>query len=387
VIDEDERLRRWRLILGEPAAGLCTLQGDDIGMDSTLQQLYGSGEAEGSSRSGGLGGSTPKVARWLGDVRTYFPASVVQVMQKDALDRLGLRQMLLQPEMLQAAEPDIHLVATLISLKSVIPPETRETARQVVRTVVDEVHRRLASRMMQAVRGSLNRTVRSRRPRLSEVDWHRTILANLKNYVPDEETIVAERLIGYGRRASSLHDIVLCVDQSGSMAQSVVYAGIFAAVLASIRAVSTRMVAFDTSVVDLSEHLQDPVDLLFGTQLGGGTDINRALTYCQSVINRPAQTVLVLISDLYEGGNAPEMLQRAAALVESGVQMVCLLALSDAGAPAYNADHASHLASLGVPTFACTPDLFPDLIAAALTRQDLSLWAARHDIVATRGAP
>jgi Mg-chelatase subunit ChlD len=147
------------------------------------------------------------------------------------------------------------------------------------------------------------------------------------------------------------------------------------------------MVAFDTSVVDLSEHLQDPVDLLFGTQLGGGTDINRALTYCQSVINRPAQTVLVLISDLYEGGNAPEMLQRAAALVESGVQMVCLLALSDAGAPAYNADHASHLASLGVPTFACTPDLFPDLIAAALTRQDLSLWAARHDIVATRGAP
>jgi Mg-chelatase subunit ChlD len=240
--------------------------------------------------------------------------------------------------------------------------------------------------MMQAVRGSLNRTVRSRRPRLAEVDWHRTILANLKHYVPSEETIVAERLIGYGRRASSLHDIVLCVDQSGSMAQSVVYAGIFAAVLASIRAVNTRMVAFDTSVADLSDHLQDPVDLLFGTQLGGGTDINRALAYCQSVINRPVQTVLVLISDLYEGGNAPEMLQRAAALVESGVQMVCLLALSDSGAPAYHASYASQFASLGVPTFACTPDLFPDLIAAALTRQDLSLWAARHDIVAARGA-
>jgi Mg-chelatase subunit ChlD len=385
MIDEDERLRRWRLILGEPAAGLCALQGDDLGMDRTLRQLYGSGEAQASERAGGLGGSAPSVARWLGDIRTYFPTSVVQVMQKDALEHLGLRQMLLQPEMLQAVEPDIHLVATLISLKSVIPPETRETARQVVRAVVDEVHRRLASRLMQAVRGSLNRTVRSRRPRLSEVDWHRTILANLKNYVPSEETIVAERLIGYGRRASSLHDIILCVDQSGSMAQSVVYAGIFAAVLASIRAVSTRMVAFDTAVVDLSEQLKDPVDLLFGTQLGGGTDINRALAYCQSVISRPARTVLVLISDLYEGGNASEMLQRAATLVESGVQMVCLLALSDSGAPAYNASHASQLASLGIPTFACTPDLFPDMIAAALTRQDLGLWAARNDIVAARG--
>jgi hypothetical protein len=144
------------------------------------------------------------------------------------------------------------------------------------------------------------------------------------------------------------------------MANSVVYSGIFGAVLASIRALSTRMIVFDTAVVDLTEDLHDPVDLLFGARLGGGTDINRALAYCQGLIARPAQTILVLITDLYEGGNADEMIKRAATLVASGVQVVCLLALNDSGAPIYDERHAVAFATLGIPTFACTPDLFPD---------------------------
>jgi Mg-chelatase subunit ChlD len=379
AIDEEERLRRWRLILGEPASDGMSLQGGDLAMDRVLGQLYD------ADRSASLAGSSPAVARWLGDIRTYFPTPVVQVMQKDALDRLGLQQMLLEPEMLATVEADIHLVSTLLTLNRVIPPETRETARQVVRTVVEDLHRRLASRLTAAVQGALNRATTTRRPRLTEVDWQRTIRINLKHYLPEERTIVPERLVGYGRRATGLQDVILCVDQSGSMAPSVVYSSVFAAVLASIRALSTRMVVFDTSVVDLSENLRDPVDLLFGTQLGGGTDINRALAYCQQLVTRPAQTILVLITDLYEGGNAREMVARAAELVESGVLVICLLALSDSGTPAYNATHASQLAALGVPTFACTPDLFPDLMAAALKREDLGLWAARNDIVAARG--
>jgi Mg-chelatase subunit ChlD len=380
IIDDEERLRRWRLILGDPATEICQLSGIDARIDATLQQLYD------APRTGGLGGSAPRVARWLGDIRSYFPTSVVQVMQRDALDRLGLKQMLLQPEMLDAVEADVHLAGTLLSLNKVMPAETRETARAVVRKVVDEIHRRLAARMVQAVRGSLNRATRSRRPRFSEVDWHRTIRANLQHYIPSEGTIVPERLIGYGHRTSSLRDLVLCVDQSGSMAASLVYAGIFGAVLASIRSVTTRMIVFDTSVVDLSEYLHDPVELLFGTQLGGGTDINRALAYCEGVITRPLQTILVLITDLYEGGNGPEMLARAATLVERGVQVICLVSLSDAGAPSYNATYASKLAALGVATFACTPDQFPDLMAAALSKQDLELWAAKNGIVTARGA-
>jgi hypothetical protein len=171
------------------------------------------------------------------------------------------------------------------------------------------------------------------------------------------------------------------------MATSVVYAGIFGAVLASIRALTTRMVVFDTSVVDLTDDLQDPIELLFGTQLGGGTDINRALAYCQGLVRRPTQTILVLLSDLYEGGNAVEMRQRAAALVGSGVRLVCLLALNDQGSPSYHTGEAAAMAALGAPTFACTPDLFPELMAAAIQGQDLTLWAARHDIAVARAGP
>ncbi len=287
--------------------------------------------------------------------------------------------------MLENVDADVHLVASLLSLSKVIPEKTKDTARQVVRKVVEELERKLANPLIQAVRGSLNRATRAYRPRANEINWDRTIRANLKNYLPEKGTIIAERLVGHGHKRSSLRDIVLCVDQSGSMAASLVYSGIFGAVLASIKAVSTRMVVFDTAVVDLTDDLQDPVDLLFGTQLGGGTDINRALAYCQQVITRPTQTILVLITDLYEGGNEKEMLRRAAELVASGVQVICLLALSDQGTPGFDQGNAATLAAMGVPSFACTPDLFPDLMAAAIQHQDLGQWAAKNDIVAARG--
>lgn len=370
---ETERLRRWRLILGHDANDSCPdLAGNDLGMDRVLQALYN------SDRSAGLGSSSPNVNRWLGDIRKYFPKSTVRVMQKDALERLGLKQLLMEPELLEAVEPDVHLVATLLSLSRVIPNKTKETARQVVRRVVEDLEKRLANPLIQAVRGSLNRASRTHRPRPGEIDWPRTIRKNLKNYLPERRTIIAEQLIGFGRRRHSLRDIVLCVDQSGSMATSVVYSGIFGAVLASIRAVRTRMVVFDTAVVDLTEDLKDPVDLLFGTQLGGGTDINRAVGYCQQLITRPAQTIFVLITDLYEGGNAEEMHRRIAHLVASGVQVVCLLALSDEGAPCFDERNAARLAAIDVPAFACSPDQFPDLMAAAIQRKDLALWAAQR---------
>lgn len=386
AIAEEERLRRWRLVLGAEARG----QGDgglgvelcarDAGMDAVLQALYN------SDRKGGLGSSSPNVNRWLGDIRQYFPTSVVQMMQRDALERLNLQQMLLEPETLEAVEPDVHLVATLVSLKNVIPKKTKETARQVVRKVAEDLMRRLANPLQEAVRGSLSRATRTSRPRANEIDWDRTIRKNLKNYQPDRKTLIVDRLVGYGRRRSSLRDVILCIDQSGSMASSVVYSSVFGAVLASMPALSTRLVVFDTEVVDLTEQLHDPVDLLFGVQLGGGTDINRALGYCQQVITRPAQTILVLITDLFEGGDEKQMLRRAAELVGRGVKVVCLLALSDDGAPCCSESTAGAMAALGVPSFACTPDHFPGLMAAAIQRQDVSVWAARNGIVTTRAA-
>ena len=381
-----DRLERWRLVLGQSAQAelMPALGAEALAMDRVLEALYDAGGAGESARKGGLGASSPNVARWLGDIRAYFPSSVVRVMQQDALERLDLKQMLFEPEMLEQVGADVHLVATLLTLRSVIPARTRETARQVVRRVVDDLERRLRNPMHQAVRGALQRSQRTTRPRPNEIDWDRTIRRNLHNYDRERRTVIADRVVGFARRRSALRDIVLCVDQSGSMAASVVYSSIFGAVLASLRSVSTRFVVFDTAVVDLSEELRDPVDLLFGTQLGGGTDINRALAYCQQLVTRPSQTILVLITDLYEGGDRSEMLARAARLKQSGVNVVCLLALNDQGAPSYDHANAAAFSALGIPAFACTPDQFPELMAAAIQRQDLALWAARRGIVAAR---
>ncbi|MCX4764459.1 VWA domain-containing protein [Streptomyces sp. NBC_01275] len=374
-----ERLRRWRLVLGGDAADGTGhgLSGRDAAMDGALGALYGKGDKEGRPRAGhersaGLGASAPAVARWLGDIRTYFPSSVVQVMQRDAIDRLGLSALLLEPEMLEAVEADVHLVGTLLSLNKAMPDTVKETARAVVRKVVEDLEKRLATRTRAALTGALDRSARIARPRHHDIDWNRTIAANLKHYLPEYGTVVPERLVGYGRASRSVKkEVILCVDQSGSMAASVVYASVFGAVLASMRSISTRLVVFDTAVVDLTGQLDDPVDVLFGTQLGGGTDINRALAYCQARITRPAETVVVLISDLYEGGIRQEMLKRVAAMKASGVQFVALLALSDEGAPAYDREHAAALAALGAPAFACTPELFPEVMAAAIEKRQL----------------
>jgi len=388
TITDEERRRRWRLALGEPAdEALGTPRGRDAAMDAAMAALYDrvpdasrpDSDTEGSRRTGGLGGSAPRVARWLGDIRELFPQSVVRVMQTDAIDRLNLTRLLLEPEMLAAVEPDVHLVGTLLSLNSVMPDKTRDLARQVVRRVVDDLEKRVAQKARAAVTGALNRASRTERPRHGDIDWNRTIRANLRHYQPAYRTVVPERLIGYGRRGNAVHrDVILCVDQSGSMASSVVYSGVFAAVLASLRTLKTSLVVFDTSVVDLTEHLHDPVEVLFGTQLGGGTDINRAIAYSQRLVTRPRDTIFVLVSDLYEGGVRDEMLRRVADMVGAGVQVVALLALSDDGAPSYDHDNAAALASLGVPAFACTPDAFPELMAAAIQRRDLTAFAERE---------
>lgn len=378
----EERARRYRLLLGSTAedANTISLSAADQAIDRALSYLYDSKEEGGGRRAGGLGKSAPNVAHWLADIRTYFPSSVVRIMQKDAIERLRLTQLILEPELLEAAEPDIGLVATLMTLQHALPARSRDSARAVVRRVADQLLKKLEQPMRSAVAGSLARSIRNTRPRHNEIDWLRTIRANLRHYLPEHRTLIPERRIGSGRKRSSLRDIILCIDQSGSMANSAVYSGIFSCVLASMPSVSTHVVAFDTQIVDLTEKMQDPVDLLFGIRLGGGTDINRALAYCQTLIRRPNETVLVLISDLIEGGVRQEMLRRAGQMMGAGVQFVALLALSDEGAPIYDHQNAAALAAMGAPAFACTPDLFPSLMAAALQRQDIAMWAATEGI-------
>jgi Mg-chelatase subunit ChlD len=382
------RTRRWRLVLGgDDQAGLSER---DKRLDAALSGLYdanSSGKGKGAGgRRGGLGGSAPRVASWLGDIREFFPAPVVQVIQKDAFERLGLKQMLLQPEFLATLEADVHLVADLIALRSVMPEKTKATARQVVAKVVKALMEKLDSRTTEMIGGAVNKRKRTRRPRHADIDWPRTIAENLRHWQAEHGTIVPETLIGHARstRRTNLDQVILCVDQSGSMGTSVVYSSIFAAVMASIPAVATKLVVFDTNIVDLTEELADPIEVLFSVQLGGGTDINQALAYCERLVTEPTKTHLVLISDLIEGGIAEQMLARARALVGSGVNVIVLLALNDDGRPSYDANHAAILASLGCPVFACTPHQFPELMATALKREDIWAWAAAQDIKLVR---
>lgn len=390
--DNSKELERWRMILGGGQADGTgyQLSTDLSEVDAALSALY---DFERNNKSfnygneqkgkGGMESSNPGVARWLGDIRKYFPVSVVNVMQNDAMKHPELKQkMIFEPEILEKTEADVHLVATLMELGKLIPSKTKDTARRVVQKVVDELMEKLEQKTISALTGALNKSSRNRRPKHNEINWHATIQKNLKHYQPEYKTIIPETRIGYGRKSKkSLKDIILCIDQSGSMGTSVVYSGIFGAVMSSLPNVKTRMVVFDTQVADLTEDLKDPVDLLFGVQLGGGTDINLALKYCSEQVTKPDDTILVLITDLYEGGDQVQMHKRAKDIVDSGVQVICLLALNDQGSPSYDANNASVFAKNGIPVFACTPDLFPDLMTAAIRKQDIDMWAAKEDVV------
>jgi hypothetical protein len=356
-------LLRWRLILGAAADpdGAVPLDANTRGMDIVLEQLY-----DPNMRKGGLGASAPRVNKWLGDIRKYFPAPVVQVMQRDALERLQLTRMLLEPELIEGLEPDVYLVGTLLTLKDALPDSTRSTARLVVAKVVEDIQKKLRFPVVQAVKRAQRSHRRTNKPNAQDIDWARTVYRNLRHYQPDLKTIIPDRIYGYARMGKAMQRIIFLADQSGSMSESVVFAGILGCVLASVPAVDTRFVAFDTAVVDLSAHLANPLDLLFGIQLGGGTDINKALAYAQQLIERPRETVLFLLSDLFEGGNPEGMLQKIYSLKHQGVRIVVLLALNDDGAPAFDRSVASALANMGIKAFACSPDQFANVLESNL---------------------
>ena len=375
MTSKEAQQKRWRLVLGSPAGMSQELSGDEARIDAALAAIYETeDDQEVGLRGGGMGSSQPRISRWLGDIRKYFPTPVVQVIQKDAIERKDLAELLLEPEVLASTEPDVHLVSTILSLNQIIPEKTRATARMVVKQLVDELMRKLDQPTRSAVSGALSRNSRNRRPKMREIDWHRTIKKNLRHYQEEYKTVIPEQLVGFGRKRQSLKDVVLCIDQSGSMASSVIYSSIFGAVLASMPSLSTRFVLFDTAVVDMTDELHDPVDLLFGAQLGGGTDIRKALEYCAGHVTRPTDTTLVLISDLEEGGDATQLLKCAKKLIDSGVQLIVLLALNDEGTSHYDKRNAGRFAALGAPVFVCTPDQFPELMAASLSRRDIKLW-------------
>jgi hypothetical protein len=370
------------------AGGSIELSAEEKIMDEALAAIYDdSSDGDTGQRNGGpstgrsadLGKSAPRLSKWLGDVRQFFPEDVVSIIQNDAMERKGWKQLLFEPEVLAQVKPDIQLVGTLLSLKGKIPEKTKDTARMLVSSVVEELVKRLEQDIRRAVTGALNRRQHSPLPSVSGIDWKRTIQRNLKHYDRASRQIIPEKFYFFDRAQRSQEwTVILDIDQSGSMADSVIWASVIGSIFASIPALRTRVVVFDTEVVDLTEQCaNDPVDMLFGIQLGGGTDINKSVVYCEQFVEEPKKTLFIIISDLYEGGNQSALIRRMRDLREAGVRTMCLLALSDQGKPFYDERVAKLLARDGTPCFACTPALLPELVEGALKGFDLFELAKR----------
>jgi hypothetical protein len=267
-------------------------------------------------------------------------------------------------------------------MKNMVPEKAKAAARDLVRKVVEDVRKRLESQFTQAIRGALQRNRHSPFRSLPNLDWPRTIRRNLKNYNNELKTIIPEQLSFFSRQQrQNQWNIIIAMDQSGSMATSLIYGGIMGAILASIGSVETHVVAFNhEDVVDLTEHCSDPVDLLFGIQLGGAEDYWKATCYCERFMHTPAKTLYVLLADLYDTSpNEKRFVKKMEHLLESGVKAIGLLAISDHGKPSYNESLANTLANMGMPCFGCTPERLPELIAGAIRGIDMKVLATKLD--------
>jgi hypothetical protein len=400
---DPEQLRRWRLILGKTTEeslhgmgcrhglfgpGQPLLAGEQAEADEALETIYPSDEelsreeweasTEGRKHGYVRGRTFPRVARWLDQIRTFFPSDFVVLLQHDAIERRGMKELLFEPELLANVEPSIDLASTILALKNMVPEKAKAAARDVVRRVVEDVRKRLESQFVRAVRGALDRNHHSPFRSLPNLDWPRTIRRNLKNYNPELRVLIPETMSFFSRlNRQNRWNIIIAMDQSGSMAASLIYGGIMGAILASIPAVETHVVAFNQSeVVDLTEHCSDPVDLLFGVQLGGAEDYWMATSYCERFMHTPAKTLYILLADLHDTSpNESRFVKKMEFLLESGVHAIGLLAISDQGQPAYNERLAEKLAKMGMPCFGCTPDRLPELLAAVLKGNDLHKFA------------
>lgn len=382
-MEAEGKIRRWRLILGQDSQdrfdqmGNAPLTKEQDLMDQALAAIYNRTESGGFGTQGGgagRGASSPQITRWLGDVRRLFDKELVTVIQSDAVNRCGLKQLLFEPELLESLEPDVGLAATIMLLKEQIPKRSKDSVRSYIKKIVEEINRLLEQDIRRAVTASVNRKKHSPIPSAAALDFKTTIARNLKNYNRELKTIVPEHYYFFDRTSTTAANkwtVILDIDQSGSMGESVIYSSVMSCILASMASLRTRVVAFDTNIIDLTEKCEDPVDLLFGFQLGGGTNIEQSVAYCEKYIENPSKTLFFLISDLEEGGNRAGLLRRLEEMKASGVTAVCLLALADGGKPYYDAQMANRIAGLGIPCFACNPEMLPQLLERALSGQDL----------------
>lgn len=360
-------LQRWRLVLGKYADNRLQdgLAGQGLGkqygrMDRALDYLYGREYQGRGLRKDGAGGSLDPsqltLVNWLGEVRELFPRDTAEVIEKHALDRYGLTELVTDPKTLERLEPNQQLLRTLLSLRGHLKGDVLNVARRIIRQVVEEIRRQLESEVRQALAGRLHRSRHSPFAMAQNFDVLGTVRRNLKHFDRERQQLVIEQALFFERNSRRLPwDIILCVDQSGSMVDSVIHSAVMAGILSGLPAFRVRLVVFDTSIVDLSEHASDPVETLLSVQLGGGTDIAQAIRYCTQLVENPHRTILVLVSDFEEGAPAGELVRAVKKLAEARVKLLGLAALDGQAHPSYDKRMAERLAACGMEIAALTP--------------------------------
>lgn len=356
--------QRWRLVLGKYADGRL-LSGQQLGgayghMDRTLEFLYGREyQGRGLRKDLGPGSLDPSqitLTTWLSEVRELFPTDTAEVIEKHALDRYGLTELITDPKTLERLQPNQDLLRTLLTLRGHLKGEVLHVARRIIRQVVEEIKRKLEDEVRQVLAGRLNRFRHSPLAVSQNFDALGTVRRNLKHFDRERNKIVVEQMLFFERNSRRLPwDIILCIDQSGSMADSVIHSAVMAGILAALPAFRVKIVVFDTSVVDLSEHADDPVEILMSVQLGGGTHIAQAVRYCSQLVENPHRTVLVLVTDFCEGAPPGELVRVVKQLAEARVKLLGLAALDGQAHPVYDREMAERLAACGMEIAALTP--------------------------------
>lgn len=363
--DDIEQLNKWRLMLGRYANSQIQFEGDETAcrsMDDVLDFLYSReyGDDEGvrdaEGRMGGNGDSQLTISEWINEVHELFPKETIEVMEKQALNRYGLTELLTDETVLQKLEPNHELLKMILQLKGMMSPKVLESAKRIVRKVVDELIKSLENDVRQGVSGIIDRNQESVLPTARNLDIKKTIERNLKHYDKEKQRLVLEKVYFYARvKKHVTWHIVIAVDESGSMLDSIIHSSVMAGIFAALPDIDTRLVVFDTNVVDLSDYVEDAVETLMSVQLGGGTDIGKAVRYCETLVKEPERTIFVLVTDLYEGGSVKELYASVRAMLEEGVKVMVLTALDKEANPNYNRKAAADIAAMGANVGAMTP--------------------------------
>lgn len=375
MLDRDLALNRWRLVLGSMSDNSLSFSGSDReilsfeDMEQLLDYLYSHAQGDDvrgesiSDRSGGLGESQLTAAKWITKVRELFPKQTAEVLERHALDEFKMTELLTDKKVLEQMKPDMSLLKTVLQLKHLMKGEVLETAKKIARAVAEELSEKLAQSTRQALTGRLDRNSRSAVRSARNIDIHKTIRRNLKNYDKENETLVLKDVYFSSRvKKYNKKTVIIAVDESGSMLGSVIYSAVMAQIISKLPFAEIKLVIFDTEIVDLSGMVEDPVEVMMSVQLGGGTDIGKALSYCESLIQTPSDTCVLCVTDLCEGGYPHILLNTAQNIMTSGAKLSFLTALDECANPVYDKNMGQLLADMGAFVGALTPDQLGDYI-------------------------